>query len=447
MIVEVEPLVVGEILAYELRVPEYQRPYRWRAETAQALLDDAWRALSTQPDLYYALGSAILYRSPEAEWYEIVDGQQRLLTLRLLLSLLDDKPLLQAVASIPENAPQIVRTFEHLRQAVAMSIPADSRGRLATFIRERCTLVKVVTNDEDEAFRFFDAQNYRGKPLKPHDLLKAHHLRAIIDVRPEFLSTIVEEWEKVGDDALEHLFNRYLYRIARWSRGRPAQREFSVADVGLFKGIPGKPRTPAEAYHVSVQRSDASALGAVAFVPAVRRLLEPGALRSRFQIDAPIIAGSEFFARISFMLEEQQAVQLLLLEKSGRVSFTKGARFRYVSELFLAAALYWTNKYFNKSLQVSINEAGPEFKIAWDKLFLWAYGLRLERERVTWQAVNRHATTALGGETDGGMFTTIREALADDAVRRLVIGTPPVPPNGRDAALADLLSKIAKGAE
>ena len=128
-------------------------------------------------------------------------------------------------------------------------------------------------------------------------------------MREEFRSTIVAEWERVNDDELEHLFSRYLYRIARWSQGRPATREFTVADVDLFKGIPGAPRTPAERYHVAAQSSDASAVGAVAFVPAVRQLLRASDLRARFQLDAPIIAGSEFFARVIFLLDEQRRLE------------------------------------------------------------------------------------------------------------------------------------------
>ncbi|HQY65012.1 MAG TPA: hypothetical protein PK141_26650, partial [Polyangiaceae bacterium] len=87
----------------------------------------------------------------------------------------------------------------------------------------------------------------------------------------------------------------------------------------------------------------------------------------------------------------------------------------------------------------------PELKVAWDKLFLWAFRLRLERERVTWQSVNLHATSALPGETMGGLFATMREALADDDLRRLLIGSPQAPPKERDAELAAVLSRIARG--
>ena len=41
-----------------------------------------------------------------------------------------------------------------------------------------------MTDDVDEAFRVFDSQNYRGKALAPHDLLKAHHLREMREETP-----------------------------------------------------------------------------------------------------------------------------------------------------------------------------------------------------------------------------------------------------------------------
>lgn len=238
---------VGELLQRDLRVPPYQRPYRWHTQTAQALLDDVWRAFREAPDVEYALGSVILYR--DSEGYEIVDGQQRLITLTLLLTLLrgGELPALDVAAGDSlDDAPPIVRVYAHLRTAVRLQVPADAREALAGFVEQYCALVQVVTDDEDEAFRFFDSQNYRGKALKPHDLLKAYHLREITDVRPEFLSTIVAEWEGIDDDVLEHLFSRYLYRIAVWSHGRSASREFTVAEIGLFKGISARATTPAE---------------------------------------------------------------------------------------------------------------------------------------------------------------------------------------------------------
>ncbi|VTM47205.1 Uncharacterised protein [Klebsiella pneumoniae] len=41
-------------------------------------------------------------------------------------------------------------------------------------------------------FRVFDSQNYRGKPLAPHDLLKAHHLREMHDESAAMKVAVVE---------------------------------------------------------------------------------------------------------------------------------------------------------------------------------------------------------------------------------------------------------------
>lgn len=446
MIRDLQPQTVGELLERDLRVPAYQRPYRWRLDTAQTLLDDIRETWEAGREQDYTLGSVILCQSDDDGRYDIVDGQQRLLTLRMLLSLLVGNTSLVTDAASTEDPPQIVLTFRHLRAAVRREVPAKSRASLAAFIRDRCVLVQVVTDEEDEAFRFFDSQNYRGKPLKPHDLLKAHHLRALHGETDEFRRTIVEEWESFDDSELEHLFNRYLYRIARWSRGQRAGRELGNADIGLFKGIPADPTTPAQTYHVAAQRSDAAAPGAFAFLPSVRRLVDPVALRGRFQFDAPIIEGSEFFARISFLLEEQQALEQLLEHRNRE--FTDG-RHLLVSELFLAAMLYWVNKFFDGPLKLPSGEVDvsvldrPAFKRAWDRLFVWAYSLRLGLLRVGWPSVNIHALTGVNG--DVSVFATLRDGLSGRGVSRLVVTLPDAPRSEADNHLAELLKRLDEG--
>lgn len=442
---DLKPLRVGELLARNLQIPPYQRPYRWRPETGQALLDDVWRAFLAG-EVECALGSVILYRPPQKEHYDLVDGQQRLITLTILLDLLRGvrQTSLEEAADIPlAEAPAIVKAYLHLRTAVSATIPIDRRESLAEFIEQRCSLVQVVTDDEDESFRFFDSQNYRGKPLKPHDLLKAHHLRAMTDVREEFRSTIVAEWESVDDDELEHLFSRYLYRIAQWSHGRHASREFTTEDVGMFKGIPAAPRTPAERYHVAAQSSDASALGAAAFVPAIRQLLKASDLRARFQLDAPILEGSEFFARVSFLLEDQRRL-VSMFHESEVSRFGTNSRHRYVSELFLAVVFYWVNKFHDGELDVAALDDDDQLRLAWQKLFVWSYGLRLERQRVTWQSVNVRATSPLPGESKSGVFEILRDALSPEALRRLLIAPPPAPAD-RDEGLAIALRRLVEG--
>ena len=114
-------------------------------------------------------------------------------------------------------------------------------------------LIRVETDDADEAFRVFDSQNYRGKALLPHDLLKAYHLREMRGETPTMQSAIVEGWESGPDRELDRLFSTYLWRIQRWSRGLSAPA-FEARHVDAFKGLTAKSAPhPSARYHLAAQ--------------------------------------------------------------------------------------------------------------------------------------------------------------------------------------------------
>lgn len=69
-------------------IPLFQRPYAWTTEEAEDLLDDFLKSLDSEDE--YFLGSIVLIKEddplkPEAQ---VVDGQQRLITLTILFSVL-----------------------------------------------------------------------------------------------------------------------------------------------------------------------------------------------------------------------------------------------------------------------------------------------------------------------------------------------------------------------
>ncbi|HJW55294.1 MAG TPA: DUF262 domain-containing protein [Burkholderiaceae bacterium] len=228
----VSAITVGNLLGENLRIPHYQRPYSWEPATALQLLDDIQEAMKDceRRDVPYVLGAVILHDTGRS--LDVVDGQQRLLTLRMILLLSEDADDSRQL-NHADNA--IGRVRKALRRHID-ALPKEHRDDLVQFIRENCELVRVVTDDVDEAFRVFDSQNYRGKPLAPHDLLKAHHLREMRDETAAMKAAVVETWESVKDAELDRLFSTYLYRIARWSRGESAPR-FSIHDISMFKGI------------------------------------------------------------------------------------------------------------------------------------------------------------------------------------------------------------------
>ena len=217
---------VGELLKKgNLRIPSYQRPYKWNRKHIRNLFYDLRDAMGKKE---YQIGSVILHEIlHEKEIYlDIVDGQQRLISISLFLHLLDDlenyKGAEQLLSSAVfgelscYHASENYNEWENLTQLVGENQAKD----ICNFLLENCS-VSVITMPQErlsEAFQLFDSQNNRGKSLEPHDLLKAYHLRKQ-DSEDE---KIVEKWEQFVEDkdlSLKELFDKHLFRMRRWSHG------------------------------------------------------------------------------------------------------------------------------------------------------------------------------------------------------------------------------------
>ena len=239
---------VGELLKEgNLRIPSYQRPYKWNRKHIRNLFYDLRDAMGKKE---YQIGSVILHENDG--YLDIVDGQQRLISISLFLHLLDDlenykgaKQLLSS-AVFGElscyHASENYNEWKNLTQLVGENEAQD----ICNFLLENCA-VSVITMPQErlsEAFQLFDSQNNRGKSLEPHDLLKAYHLRKQ-DSEDE---KIVEKWEQFVEDkdlSLKELFDKHLFRMRRWSRGETgltnkrygSYLRFTEDFIDDFKGV------------------------------------------------------------------------------------------------------------------------------------------------------------------------------------------------------------------
>lgn len=463
----IRPITVGELLEERLHIPPYQRPYSWRPETALRLLDDLREAAGQSNDVPYVLGAVILHHDKEG-LLNVVDGQQRLLTLRVLLNLLNHLDVYNGITNESgKDASPIVKVIKALRREVGFSqkAPADGQAQssvdqinvsaayLARFVRDGCQLIRIETDDIDEAFRIFDSQNYRGKPLVPHDLLKAYHLRVMRTDAPAMKAALVADWRAAGDTALGRLFSIYLYRIVRWSRGESAP-QFTAQDIDLFKGIdPDRDHSPHARYHGSAQLA---AKLIESMKPYQSKEDERTSMHTRFPLDAPWMAGRFFFERIAFLLDEIKCLaQEAFTGDYEAFSFYEtyppaghsdqgqahgqglelrerpaNRRYRYVFELYLAAALYYTNKFGVKA-----------FREARDRLFAWAYAPRLNLLRVQYRSIDNLAS---GKDTPAeSLFPRIRNTVEAGALRGLTDQLPARAhaEGGHENELTDLLRK------
>lgn len=90
----VELLLAPDSISY--KVPEFQRSYAWGIEEVTQLLDDLfyeshWLGNTSTTDIPYFLGSLVLAGRDKEDEYLILDGQQRLVTISLLLNALQGR--------------------------------------------------------------------------------------------------------------------------------------------------------------------------------------------------------------------------------------------------------------------------------------------------------------------------------------------------------------------
>jgi uncharacterized protein with ParB-like and HNH nuclease domain len=86
---------IYHLLEHKFFVPSYQRGYRWSKNQVTQLLDDIWGFANKEnktSDEFYCLQPIVVRSRTENEW-EVIDGQQRLTTVKIIIKYLADNHL------------------------------------------------------------------------------------------------------------------------------------------------------------------------------------------------------------------------------------------------------------------------------------------------------------------------------------------------------------------
>lgn len=242
---ELETLTLRELMKKALTIPVYQRSYTWNSSHVTDLLKDiVYRERS------YMLGTIILHKENDRR-FDIVDGQQRLVTLTVLLNTISETnenlPLLEAdfsvaAASVIKNTQKVITGFLRGLSEIEKTAFKTWLWRQVLADSGNTLFFSVLTlsgeNALDRAYTFFDSVNSKGKPLSDFDLLKAHHLMFIPTEQEELARLHNDEWQNRDDDH-GTVFTQCLRRLRMWAReenrdnrgDRPDYNEFiSVID-------------------------------------------------------------------------------------------------------------------------------------------------------------------------------------------------------------------------
>jgi hypothetical protein len=410
-----------------LTIPGYQRPYKWSIKNVNQLVDDV---LLHRDKSAYRIGTVVVHREEDtyqSEKLNIVDGQQRSITLLLIAMALQDHlpdavkedlrkhhyelPHTQLLEKLKFSNPISQRNIHQNYREIRRRI-IDFDFASVRFFFEKCEVVKVELDDVSEAFQFFDSQNARGRDLEPHDLLKAFHLRELTEnITEQEKTTLIEQWEQLAgkDDKLKSLFAQLLFKVRNWAKGESA-RFFTKDDVGVFKGISPESETPfpyAEMYKIShffVEDYNSN----------YHRKIDKQKVEYPFQLNQVIINGKRFFEFVNHYWNVKEEMYKCLKQDDKAKDIIEvidgySQRFRtgdkYVRNLFDCALLFYWDKFGNK-----------EIGRVCEKLFVWAYKLRLVQHSVQLASIDNYALEY------PNVFNVIHQALQPKDVLNLPIG-------------------------
>ena len=373
-------LSVEELLKLDLVIPSYQRPYKWTEKNIRELILDIQKGIedaNKHPNFKYRVGTVILYRENDTKPYEIVDGQQRILSLLLLKLCLSPNftcSLLSATFSDKVTLGNLHSNSDRIREWCS-SVDVGVKEAFDKALSEVLEVVVLTVNELSEAFQLFDSQNTRGRELYPHDLLKAYHLREIHDKYD--MQRAVLKWESKDPKAIRELFDNYLFPLWNWSKRRKSSR-FTAAEIDLYKGI-----EESSGYTYARRANKAMPY---------------------FLLSEPLISGGDFFEMVDHYMQMLHSIKLELIDnpdfarikelliddksKMGQIKTpadldkackSSSTGMNHARNLFFCALLCYYDRFHNFDL------------MAVKKLFTWAMMLRVDMNHLGFDSVNRYA--------------------------------------------------------
>lgn len=188
-----------------LEVPKYQRSYAWEKQNVLDLFNDIKEALETKSSHY--IGTFVLAKTDKKDVFNIVDGQQRLTTIVMFISVIisflensDDKSYYKRYYIGQSDSLKLLpleRDRDFYRQILASDIKSkpisrsqknlleaheEMRNILSNHVKDplellsaigELSILEFVEEKESDAIRIFQTVNDRGLDLSRMDKIKS----------------------------------------------------------------------------------------------------------------------------------------------------------------------------------------------------------------------------------------------------------------------------------
>jgi len=275
-------------------VPRFQRDYAWQVEQ----WEDLWSDVETLVDEHYHyMGYIVLQRKGQHD-FEVIDGQQRLVTLSLIVlaAMRQIKDLAESNHEAEENEERLrVLTDRFIGAKNSISLRVDNKlslnrnngssfkeicsnlespnrrgltltnrllhkafqffldkevgntgSEIAEFIEKLSSgmvFTKIVVQDDLNAYKVFETLNARGVQLSTPDLLKNYIFSVVTknDISNDDLNDLDERWSEILSQLGESNFTDFI-------RYHHNFQEKLVTKKDLFSSVRKLANTPEKAY-------------------------------------------------------------------------------------------------------------------------------------------------------------------------------------------------------
>lgn len=209
------------------RIPIYQRNYAWGRSEIMQLIQDIIDYIPEQRNYY--IGTLVVYpqKINEETLYDAIDGQQRLTTLSIMLSVLKNKfgevnwytkqilnfesrPLSQNAMSFAntgyfdghkEYHSTIKEAYDSIEIELETKLAESGLGinEFATFLGDYVTILRVEVPHDTDLNHYFEIMNNRGEQLEKHEVVKSMLLDTLYDDADDDNEQIQELFHTIWD--------------------------------------------------------------------------------------------------------------------------------------------------------------------------------------------------------------------------------------------------------
>lgn len=287
---DAKPVTLSDILPGEGQyiIPVFQRYYSWEKDNWETLWEDIAKVIEDDAPRYtHFIGPMIVFRETypyDIARYMVVDGQQRLITLTILLCSLRDvaeengmsalasaivnnyisfttvknelvyrllprsadrDPLLSVIkGELPPTSSEdaVVKAYSFFVEQVRSDLASitknasDHLNSLYEAITRRLRLVSITLDNSDDPTKIYESMNFKGEELLDADLIRNYVLMQLsIDEQDEFHNTRWMTFESlfIGNGTsqpdtkeLEDFYYRYLISQTDYFPKRKVYYEF-----------------------------------------------------------------------------------------------------------------------------------------------------------------------------------------------------------------------------